>query len=113
MSISTVSLVGRPNVGKSTLFNKLCKSRDALVSDFEGLTRDRQYADIKLTDKKVCRLVDTGGLTTEDSGINKYIEEQSQRFQYLALLSPLWHSVKKLLFQILQSQFLLVLQCIY
>ena len=76
MSISTVSLVGRPNVGKSTLFNKLCKSRDALVSDFEGLTRDRQYADIKLTDTKVCRLVDTGGLTTEDSGINKYIEDQ-------------------------------------
>ena len=44
MGLPTISLVGRPNVGKSTLFNRLSHSRQALVSDFEGLTRDRQYA---------------------------------------------------------------------
>jgi GTP-binding protein len=43
-----ISLVGRPNVGKSTLFNRLSRSRQALVSDFEGLTRDRQYGEIVL-----------------------------------------------------------------
>ena len=50
MSYSVISLVGRPNVGKSTLFNRLSKSRQALVSDFEGLTRDRQYATVQLDD---------------------------------------------------------------
>jgi predicted GTPase len=44
--MSVISLVGRPNVGKSTLFNRLSRSRQALVSDFEGLTRDRQYGEI-------------------------------------------------------------------
>jgi GTP-binding protein len=45
-----ISLVGRPNVGKSTLFNRLSRSRQALVSDFEGLTRDRQYGEILFDD---------------------------------------------------------------
>ena len=43
MMIPVIALVGRPNVGKSTLFNRLTKSRDALVANFSGLTRDRQY----------------------------------------------------------------------
>ena len=43
--IPVIALVGRPNVGKSTLFNRLTKSRDALVANFSGLTRDRQYGD--------------------------------------------------------------------
>src|SRR5213592_721713 len=66
--LPVVALVGRPNVGKSTLFNALTRSRDALVADQPGLTRDRHYG--------VCRegarpfiVVDTGGLTPDDEGI--------------------------------------------
>ncbi len=56
----TIVLVGRPNVGKSTLFNRLTKSRDALVADIPGLTRDRHYGHGKLGSKP-CLVVDTGG----------------------------------------------------
>jgi len=45
--LPVIALVGRPNVGKSTLFNYLTRSRDALVADFPGLTRDRQYGRVK------------------------------------------------------------------
>ena len=76
MSYPVISLVGRPNVGKSTLFNRLSKSRQALVSDFEGLTRDRQYATIQLDDDIKCSIIDTGGLTNEDSLIDTGIHEQ-------------------------------------
>ncbi|HIC40901.1 MAG TPA: ribosome biogenesis GTPase Der [Piscirickettsiaceae bacterium] len=73
MGLPVISLVGRPNVGKSTLFNRLSRSRQALVSDFEGLTRDRQYAEVSLDDDTLCTIIDTGGLTNEvnlvDSGI--------------------------------------------
>jgi GTP-binding protein len=71
-----ISLVGRPNVGKSTLFNRLSKSRQALVSEYEGLTRDRQYAKINLGDNKHCTIIDTGGLTNEESLIDTAIHEQ-------------------------------------
>jgi GTP-binding protein len=56
----TVVLVGRPNVGKSTLFNRLTRSRDALVADLPGLTRDRHYGQGRLGDKPYI-VVDTGG----------------------------------------------------
>ena len=56
----TIAIVGRPNVGKSTLFNRLTKSRDALVADIAGLTRDRHYGDAKFG-KYQCILIDTGG----------------------------------------------------
>ena len=56
----TIVLVGRPNVGKSTLFNRLTKTRDALVADIPGLTRDRHYGHGKLGSKP-CLVVDTGG----------------------------------------------------
>src|SRR5207237_10335464 len=56
----TVVLVGRPNVGKSTLFNRLTRSRDALVADQPGLTRDRHYGPGRLGDKPFIA-VDTGG----------------------------------------------------
>jgi GTP-binding protein len=62
-----VALVGRPNVGKSTMFNMLCKSRKALVEDTPGLTRDRNYAEVDARDKSFV-IVDTGGFepTTDD-----------------------------------------------
>ncbi|MFT5895584.1 MAG: GTP-binding protein, partial [bacterium] len=58
----TIALVGRPNVGKSTLFNKLTRTQDALVADLPGLTRDRQYGDGKVGGWPYL-LVDTGGLS--------------------------------------------------
>tara|TARA_Y100000768_G_scaffold339829_1_gene283335 strand:+ start:1879 stop:3189 length:1311 start_codon:yes stop_codon:yes gene_type:complete len=61
--ITTVSLVGRTNVGKSSIFNKLAKSKSALVSELEGLTRDIKTATIK-KDKKTINLIDTGGFYT-------------------------------------------------
>jgi len=76
VSYPVISLVGRPNVGKSSLFNRLSNSRQALVSDFEGLTRDRQYATIQLNDETKCSIIDTGGLTNEDSLIDTGIHEQ-------------------------------------
>ena len=76
MSYPIISLVGRPNVGKSTLFNRLSNSRQALVSDFEGLTRDRQYANIELENGIYCSIVDTGGLTNENSIIDTGIHSQ-------------------------------------
>jgi GTP-binding protein len=55
-----IAIVGRPNVGKSTLFNRLTKSRDALVADFAGLTRDRHYGNGRMGDREfIC--IDTGG----------------------------------------------------
>jgi len=76
VSYPVISLVGRPNVGKSTLFNRLSNSRQALVSDFEGLTRDRQYTNVQLDDETKCSIIDTGGLTNEDSLIDTGIHEQ-------------------------------------
>ena len=76
MNYPVISLVGRTNVGKSTLFNRLSNSRQALVSDFEGLTRDRQYATVQLNDETKCSIIDTGGLTNEDSLIDTGIHEQ-------------------------------------
>ncbi len=64
MSASVIALVGRPNVGKSTLFNRLTSRRDALVADAPGLTRDRRYSAVMLGDRR-CTLIDTGGLFDE------------------------------------------------
>jgi GTP-binding protein len=55
-----IALVGRPNVGKSTLFNRITKTRDAIVADFAGLTRDRHYGDARLGSREFI-VVDTGG----------------------------------------------------
>jgi predicted GTPase len=64
--LPTIALVGRPNVGKSTLFNRLTKSRDALVADFPGLTRDRHFGRARLGERKYF-VVDTGGFESRRS----------------------------------------------
>ena len=58
--LPVIALVGRPNVGKSTLYNRLTKTRDAIVADFAGLTRDRHYGDGKVGPRPYI-VVDTGG----------------------------------------------------
>src|SRR5438477_429495 len=60
--LPAVALVGRPNVGKSTLFNRLTHTRDALVADYPGLTRDRRYGVGRFGDRPFI-VIDTGGLT--------------------------------------------------
>jgi len=70
-----IALVGRPNVGKSTLFNRLTKTRDALVADEPGLTRDRRYGTVKFEDTRYI-LIDTGGISGDD-GIDELIADQA------------------------------------
>ena len=70
-----ISLVGRPNVGKSTLFNRLTKSKDALVADIPGLTRDRQYGIGKVATAEYI-VIDSGGLIEKGQAIDKLIAEQ-------------------------------------
>lgn len=71
-----IALVGRPNVGKSTLFNCLTRSRDALVADQPGLTRDRKYGEGRVGDRPYL-VVDTGGLSGEAQGIDELMAEQA------------------------------------
>lgn len=71
-----IALVGRPNVGKSTLFNRLTRTRDALVVDQPGMTRDRKYGDGKLGDIPYI-VIDTGGLSGEVEGIDGLMAKQS------------------------------------
>ena len=74
-----LALVGRPNVGKSTLFNRLTKSRDAIVADFSGLTRDRHYGNGKLG-KHEFIAIDTGGFEPEaTAGIFKEMAKQTRQ----------------------------------
>jgi GTP-binding protein len=74
-----LALVGRPNVGKSTLFNRLTKSRDAIVADFAGLTRDRHYGSGRLG-KHEFIVIDTGGFEPDAaSGIFKEMAKQTQQ----------------------------------
>jgi GTP-binding protein len=74
--LPVVALVGRPNVGKSTLFNRLTRSRDALVADYPGLTRDRQYGQAKVEDHPFI-VIDTGGINGNEQGIDALMAEQS------------------------------------
>lgn len=74
--LPVVALVGRPNVGKSTLFNRLTKTRDALVADLPGLTRDRQYGQA-VFDGLPFVVIDTGGLSSFDVGIDALMAKQS------------------------------------
>ncbi len=71
-----IALVGRPNVGKSTLFNYLTRTRDALVADFPGLTRDRQYGRGRVGAREYM-VVDTGGLGDDRDGVEVAMEQQA------------------------------------
>lgn len=74
-----IALVGRPNVGKSTLFNRLTKTRDAIVADFAGLTRDRHYGNGKLGSHEYI-VIDTGGFEPDaQSGIYKEMAKQTRQ----------------------------------
>lgn len=74
--LPVVALVGRANVGKSTLFNRLTRSRDALVADFPGLTRDRKYGTVRYEGLEFI-VVDTGGIDGDEQGIGLEMAEQS------------------------------------
>ena len=76
--LPVVAIVGRPNVGKSTLFNALTKSRDALVADLPGVTRDRHYGVCRLGARPFV-LVDTGGLTDARAGLDELTARQVRR----------------------------------
>ncbi len=85
--LPVIALVGRPNVGKSTLFNRLTRSRDAIVDDQPGVTRDRLYGRGQLG-KKPYLVVDTGGVTFSEEGFDALI--QSQVEQVLEEADELW-----------------------
>ncbi|MCW3148565.1 ribosome biogenesis GTPase Der [Stutzerimonas stutzeri] len=74
--VPVIALVGRPNVGKSTLFNRLTKSRDAIVAEYAGLTRDRQYGEAKWQGRTYI-VIDTGGISGDEEGIDAKMAEQS------------------------------------
>ncbi len=76
--LPVVALIGRPNVGKSTLFNAMTGTRDALVADLPGLTRDRQYGFARRTEVP-CIVVDTGGLVEDADAIESLMVEQTER----------------------------------
>jgi len=76
--LPVIALIGRPNVGKSTLFNRLTRSRDALVADYPGLTRDRKYGFGKLGAIPYLA-IDTGGVAGGESGIDERMVEQTVR----------------------------------
>ncbi len=76
--LPVIAIVGRPNVGKSTLFNSLTRTRDALVADLPGLTRDRQYG-LGQRGPQPYMVVDTGGLTGEDAGMDGLVARQVWR----------------------------------
>ncbi len=77
LMLPVVALVGRPNVGKSTLFNALTRTRDALVADQPGVTRDRHYGTCRLGGPEFL-LVDTGGLNEAKEGLDVLTEQQSR-----------------------------------
>lgn len=74
--IPVIALVGRPNVGKSTLFNRLTRTRDALVADFPGLTRDRKYGTGEFAGQEFI-IIDTGGIDGSEEGIETHMASQS------------------------------------
>ena len=76
--LPAIALVGRPNVGKSTLFNVLTGTRDAIVADMPGLTRDRQYGYGRVGPIPYV-VIDTGGLVENPTGIEAQMRAQTER----------------------------------
>jgi len=76
--LPVVALVGRPNVGKSTLFNRFTRTRDALVADLPGLTRDRQYGHATFKEQPFI-IIDTGGITGGEVGVDGLMADQSMQ----------------------------------
>ncbi len=74
--LPVVAIVGRPNVGKSTLFNRLTRTRDAIISAYPGMTRDRKFGDVHLENRHFI-IVDTGGITDETDDVGKLITQQA------------------------------------
>ena len=74
--LPVIALVGRPNVGKSTLFNRVTRTRDALVADVPGLTRDRQYGDGRVGERPFI-VIDTGGLSGETDDLDGMMAQQA------------------------------------
>ena len=73
-----IALIGRPNVGKSTLFNRFTRSKDAIVAERPGLTRDRRYGEFSLKGKRAI-LIDTGGIATDlDDPLSKEVLRQTE-----------------------------------
>jgi GTP-binding protein len=74
--LPVIALVGRPNVGKSTLFNRMTNTRDALVADMPGVTRDRKYGEGKVGEQSYI-VIDTGGISGDEKGIDHEMASQS------------------------------------
>ena len=74
--LPVIAIIGRPNVGKSTLFNRLTRTQSALMSADPGTTRDRQYGEVHLHDRRFI-IIDTGGVTEEKNEINQLTAEQA------------------------------------
>ena len=77
MTLPTVALVGRPNVGKSTLFNKLVGSKVSIIEDTPGVTRDRIYSEVKYNNYRF-NLIDTGGIDVSKELFNDEIKVQAE-----------------------------------
>ena len=100
--IPVLAIVGRPNVGKSTLFNQLTRSRDALVLDLPGVTRDRIYGEGKVGDQPFI-VIDTGGLYDESAGggaegktSNKKVSAKTTHTEVAKLMAEQsWQAVKE------------------
>ena len=90
MSAPLIAIVGAPNVGKSTLFNRLAGRRQAIVTDEPGVTRDRQYAEVEGYVRPF-RIVDTGGMTPgDDAPFAREIEQQAEvALREAAVIFPL------------------------
>src|ERR1700691_4042068 len=88
--LPVVAILGRPNVGKSTLFNVLTRTRAAIVADVPGVTRDRQYGYSKIG-AVPCVLIDTGGLIEQPTGVDAQMRIQTEKAvaeaDYLLLLT--------------------------
>ena len=74
--LNSIAILGRPNVGKSSLFNKLTKTRNAIVSDFSGLTKDRNFGYASIKDQQYL-VIDTGGVGSEITEFSAAITEQA------------------------------------